>query len=266
MSDPLEEIEFLARSPNRIRVLETLSNGPHTRQELQEAVGASQPTLARILSDFDDRNWIEHAGGSYETTHLGSFVASGFRSLLSVIETEAQLRDVVGLLPMDRFDFGLERLEDARITTPTQADPGRPLNRAIELAAGAETHRIVSYVLNHEMLETVDEATTEGGQSFEGAVTADTIDVLRSDYDSWCRLRDLAGAEAASLRLTDREIPFAVGVADGTVYLFLRDEDGLLRALLESENPTVRSWAVETVDEYRAAGEELDRSALGEPP
>lgn len=61
-------------------------------------------------------------------------------------------------------------------------------------------------------------------------------------------------------------IPFAVGVADGTVYLFLRDEDGLLRALLKSENPTVRLWAVETVDEYRAAGEELDRSVLGEPP
>jgi predicted transcriptional regulator len=266
MTDPLEEIEFLARSPNRIRVLETLSNEPHTRQELQESVGASQPTLARILNDFDDRNWIEREGGTYETTHLGSFVASGFRSLLSVMETESQLRDVVDLLPMARFDFGLERLADARITTPTQADPGRPLNRAIELAAEAETHRIVSYVLNHEMLETVDQATTDGRQSFEGAVTADTIDVLRSEYDSWRRLRSLAGSEAASLRLTDREVPFAVGIADGTVYLFLRDEDGLLRALLESADPAVRSWAVDTVEQYRAAGEELDQSVLGEPP
>ncbi|MCQ4333885.1 ArsR family transcriptional regulator [Natronomonas sp. F2-12] len=266
MTDPLEEIEFLARSPNRIRVLETLSSGPHTRGELQAAVGASQPTLARILGDFEEREWVKSQDGTYETTRLGSFVASGFRSLLSVMETESRLREVAGLLPADRFDFGLERLSDAEITTPTRADPGGPLNRALELARGAETHRIVSYVLNHEMLETVDEATAAEDQSFECVVTAETVDLLGSEYDAWRRLRSLAGAEAASVWVTDREIPFAVGVADDTVYLFLRDESGLLRALVESEDPAVRSWALGAVERYRTASEELDRSALGEPP
>lgn len=266
MTDPLEEIEFLARSPNRIRVLETLSGGPHTRGELQEAVGASQPTLARILSDFEERQWVERDGGTYETTHLGAFVASGFRSLLSVMKTEAKLRAVAGLLPTEQFGFGLERLEDARIVAPTQADPGKPLNRATELASGAETHRIVSYVLNREMLETVEEATADGSQSFWGVVTAETLDALRSDYDSWRRLRSLARSEAASLRLTEREIPFAVGVADETVYLFLRDEGGLLRALLETDDPTVRSWALDAVERYRETGEELDVETLGPSP
>lgn len=266
MTDPLEEIEFLARSPNRIRVLETLASGSRTRQELQEAVGASQPTLARILGDFEDRNWVESDGGTYETTHLGSFVASGFGSLLSVMNTESRLRGVARLLPMDRFGFGLERLENARIVTPTQADPGKPLNRATELASGAKSHRIVSYVLNHEMLETIDERTADGTQSFQGVVTAETLDVLRSEHDSWRRLRSLARSEAASLRLTTREIPFAVGVADETVYLFLRDDEGLLRALVETDDSTVRSWALETVERYRASGEELDVSTLGSPP
>lgn len=265
MAEPLEEIEFLARSRNRIRVLEALSSGPHTRQELQDAVAASQPTLARILRDFEDRQWIEKDGGTYETTHLGAFVASGFRSLLSVMETEARLRGVAELLPTEAFGFGLERLADARITTPTQADPGRPLNRATELASEAATHRIVSYVLNHEMLETIDEATTDVEQSFQGVVTAETLDALQSDFGSWRRLRSLARSEAASLRLTTREIPFAAGVADETVYLFLRDDEGLLRALLESDDSAVRSWAVEKTEQYRATGEELDPSALDEP-
>lgn len=266
MTEPLEEIEFLTRSPNRIRVLETLSSGPHTRGELEGAVEASQPTLARILRDFEDRGWAENDGETYETTHLGAFVASGFASLLSIMRTEAKLRDVAGLLPMDQFGFGLERLEDARIVTPTQADPGKPLNRATELASGAETHRIVSYVLNYEMLETVDEATADGSQSFRGVVTGETLEVLRSEYDSWHRLRSLARSEAASLRLTARDIPFAVGVADETVYLFLRDDNGLLRALLEIDDSVVRSWALETVEKYRESGEELDVSTLGPSP
>lgn len=266
MPDPLEEIEFLARSANRLRVLETLSSDSHTRGELQEAVGASQPTLARILRDFEERRWVRRDEGSYETTPLGAFVASGFGSLLSVMNTEGRLRDVIEWLPVDRFEFGLERLDDADITVPTQADPGKPLNRATELASSSDTHSIVSYVLNHEMLETIDEAAANGTQTFEGVVTADTLEVLRSEYDSWRRLRNLARSEAASLRLTTESIPFAVGVADETVYLFLRDEDGLLRALLETDDPAVRSWALETVERYRTSGEELDVSTLGSPP
>ena len=55
MEGPLEEIEFLARSTNRVEVLRLLSTGPRTRRELAAATGASQATLGRIIEDFTER-------------------------------------------------------------------------------------------------------------------------------------------------------------------------------------------------------------------
>jgi len=49
MEAPLEEIEFLARSQNRVAVLRLLATESHTRRSLAAATGASQATLGRIL-------------------------------------------------------------------------------------------------------------------------------------------------------------------------------------------------------------------------
>ena len=48
----LDDIAFLARSVNRVEVLETLSSGPHNRAELQEATDISRPTVGRIVNNF----------------------------------------------------------------------------------------------------------------------------------------------------------------------------------------------------------------------
>lgn len=262
MTEPLEEIEFLARSANRIRVLEAVAGGAHTRQELQSAVEASQPTLARILSDFEERNWVERRGVRYEATPLGEFVADGFTDLLSVVETETRLREVARWLPMDRLDVDFRRFRDARITRPTQTDPSGPLKRALELSAGADRQHVLTYVLNRDMLETVHGAAVEGSQSLRAVVSRETIEMIRGDAASVERFREVAACEAVALRVADEGVPFAMGVADETVYFFLRDEEGLLRALLESTDDAVRSWAVETVDDYWAEGSDVDPSVF----
>jgi len=58
MEAPLEEIEFLARSQNRVAVLRLLATESHTRRSLAAATGASQATLGRIPEDFTDRSWV----------------------------------------------------------------------------------------------------------------------------------------------------------------------------------------------------------------
>ncbi|WP_224333776.1 helix-turn-helix transcriptional regulator [Haloprofundus halobius] len=262
MTDPFEEIVFLARSKNRIRVLEALAGGPHTRRELESTVGASQPTLARILRDFEDRYWVEREGTQYRTTASGAFVAASFTDLLSNVKTEVRLRDVVRWLPMAHLDVAFERFDDARITRPTQTTPSGPLKRALELSARADRQLVVSYVLNHEMLETIYDATVDGSQSLRGVLSRGAVETLREDPASWRRFRELLAAENADLRLADGPVPFAVGVADETVYFFLRDESGLLRALLESTDDDVREWAVRTVEEYWNRGVDVDRSSF----
>ncbi|WP_224448612.1 helix-turn-helix transcriptional regulator [Haloprofundus salilacus] len=260
MTDPLEEIEFLARSQNRIHVLDALASGPRTRRELESDIGASQPTLARILRDFEERHWVERRGTQYEATPSGAFVASSFTDLLANVETEVRLREVVQWLPIAHLDVSFEQFADARITRPTQTTPSGPLKRALELSANADRQLIVSYVLNHEMLETLHGAAVEGTQSLRGVLTRETVELLRRDPTSWRRFRELLDSENVDLRLADESIPFAMGIADETVYFFLRDDEGLLRALLESTDDDVREWAVRTVDEYWDRGVDVDPS------
>ena len=76
MTAGIESIEFLARSPHRVGVLEALADGPTDRRDLTETTGASSPTVGRILADFEDRQWLVRDGPTYALTALGEYVAS----------------------------------------------------------------------------------------------------------------------------------------------------------------------------------------------
>ena len=152
MTEPLEAIEFLARSPNRVAVLRAVADEPHSRRALREETAASQPTLTRILRDFEENDWIRRTDEGYTATPLGGLLADGFADLLTVVETEQHLRDVAPWLPTDELDIGLTALHDAMITRPTTTDPSGPLKRALELTDDARDHRILSYALNRDMV------------------------------------------------------------------------------------------------------------------
>ena len=65
------EMEFLARSANRGDVLTLVAGAPHDREALAEATGASQPTLGRILRDFEERDWVRATERGYTATATG---------------------------------------------------------------------------------------------------------------------------------------------------------------------------------------------------
>lgn len=84
MGTPLDDVEYLARSANRVRVLETLAKGPHDRTDLQEKTGAARATLGRILGEFEERGWIRRDGAEYELMPLSDFLATRPRYTISV--------------------------------------------------------------------------------------------------------------------------------------------------------------------------------------
>lgn len=257
MESALEEIEFLALSPNRVETLRRLAESAHTRRELVEATGASQPTLGRILSDFADRGWVEREGSDYRATVTGRLVSRGLDDLIDILEADADLRPVVEWLPSEAIDFDLRHLTDATITTPTRVRPNAPVGRAVDLLSDAETVRVVSYALNEGSLDVIAERTTAGTQTFEGVVSADAVDAIADDSQLRGRLRDLLGAADAEMRVVTEPIPVAATVADDVVHLFLRDESGILRASLDVAHADVRAWAIDLFERYWSVGEPL---------
>lgn len=262
MDDALAEIEFLALSANRVEVLELLAGEPRTRGDLAERTGASQPTLGRILRDFADRHWIVRDGNAYAATATGRLVAEEFTDLRETIETERRLRAVMEWLPTDEMGFDLRRLADARITVPSRTRPGAPVQRVLDLLGRSDRVRIVSYAFNEASLDAVRERVVEGEATFEGVFSPDALDALASDSALRDRLRELLASDAAEVRIHDGPIPLAVTVTDDVVHLLLRDDEGLLRAAVDTDDEAVLSWARETHERYWRDAAPLDPETL----
>lgn len=262
MEAELEEIEFLALSANRVRVLTLLSQEPQTRSQIADATDASQATIGRILQDFEVRSWIERDGNEYVATPTGTLVADGFADLLDIFEIEGKLRDIITYLPTNALDFNLLHLADATITTPSQTRPDAPVQRVLNLLRDADTVRIFSHAFNEQSLTVIEEQTSAGEQTFEGVFSQGVVDALTAESELSRRLTRLLETEQANIRIYKGELPLAVTVADNVVHILLRDENGILQASLDTEHPAVRKWADKTFSQYWKDATPLDSNDL----
>jgi predicted transcriptional regulator len=264
MEEALEEIEFLALSANRVAVLRALADRPHTRTDLAASTDASQPTLGRILGDFEERRWVARTGEGYAATATGRLVAEGVGELLARIETDRRLRPVLEWLPTAAMDFDLGRLREATITVPSRTRPSAPLQRELELIGESASVRICSHALNERSLATIRERVLDSPEivGFEGVLSRAAIDGLTADAGLRSALRELLGAPNATICVHDGEIPVAVTITDERTHLLLRDDDGVLRAAIDTDDADVRSWAERTHEHYRATATPLDADEL----
>jgi predicted transcriptional regulator len=266
MESALDEIEFLALSANRVEALSLLAEGSRTRGELADATGASQPTLGRILEDFEERQWVRRTeDGRHVATATGELVADGFGDLIDVFETEAKLREVVEWLPTDALGCDLRRLSTATITVPSRTRPDAPVQRLLDLLREADEARIVSHAFNEASLRVVEERVRAGDDplEFRGVFSPSAIDAIAGDSGLRDHLRALIDADDAAVRISESEVPLAVTVADDVVHLLLRDERGILQAAVETADRTVREWALSTHERHWKTATPLSADELG---
>lgn len=264
MESALEEIEFLALSSNRVDVLRLLADGRKTRTELAEATGASQATLGRILGDFEERSWVRREDGEYVATATGRLVAKGFTDLLEILETEGELREIVRYLPTHAMDFDLRHLADANITVPSQTRPNAPVQRLLDLERTAEEVRAFSHAFNEQSLSVIEERTTAGELTFRAVLSESAVAAVADDPTLRGQLRSLLDADSAAVRVREEGIPLAATIADDVVHLLLRDENGVLRASVDTDDAAVRSWAHDTMDHYWRTATPLDAEEFAE--
>lgn len=261
---PLEEIEFLARSANRIQVLDILADETQTRQELAERIDISQPTLGRILSDLQDRHWVVREGDQYRATATGELVATGITDLRDRLTTETKLRDVIEWVPTDAIDVDLTHFADAEITTPSQTRPNAPIERMLDLLSETDHASLLSHAFNGQKLRLIRDRTVDGELMTRGVFVADAIEAIEATDDLRTLLSDIVASEAAEIRVVSEEIPVAVEVTDSRTHLLLRDADGIVRASLDTGDPTVRSWAESLHEQYWTTGRTLSVDDIDE--
>lgn len=263
-SGPLEDVEFLARSEHRARVLEAIADGPRSRDALLTETEASPSTIRRTLRAFEDRRWIRRDGGRYVATDLGAYVAEGVRDLLERLDTERRLRDVWQWLPDDESGFSLEMATAGVVTVADVDSPYRPVNRFASLLQGTDRFRFVGSDL--ALLEPLRHDLRRRVVDGMRAEIIDPPSVARyvlSNYEEHCS----ACLESGNLtvRLHDDLPPYGVGIFDDRVAVACPDQEtGTIRALIDTDDVDARAWAESTFESFGRESRPLAHDAVAQ--
>lgn len=259
LEPPLDDVAFLARSNNRVRVLDELADGGRTRGDLRDRTDISRPTIGRILDGFLERDWVQVDGRTYELTPFGRLVTAAFDDLLEVTRTVQQLREVGATLPCSAMDFDLRRLTDATITTPSPTDASAHVRR--EAARMQDTER-VRFLCNDAYAPTIEayrDRVVEDGMELDAVIAADAIDAASDDETMRALVMDLLASDRTTIHRYDGPIDVMLGAFDGVATIAPLDDSGVPSAYIEVEDPVVREWVEATLDDYR---EQSDRVTL----
>ena len=250
MYQSLDEIEYLSRSENRVQVLKLLTRDALTRRELQDELGASQATLSRILQDFESRQWIQKQDAVYEATALGLWVADCLNALQQALSVSDDLQEFEPWLPTGIDGFDVSWLADAEVITPTAIEPNAPMDRVEHLLRTGQHVCILSYAYNKNCLDANVTAIQEGGQRYEAVYTEDAIQSLYDNSEWRDQLETILDADTTAISVYNGEIPCSVTIVDELVQLILRDEHGVIRAMVESRSSPLRKWANSLFERY----------------
>lgn len=259
----LESIDFLASSGNRVLVLSTLADGPMERRELEGTTGIPRPTISRVLEDFTSRGWVSASDRRYELTQLGAYVTTEFTAFLARMRVGATLGDVVEWLPEKPFDFDLACLTSAEVVRPRKTDASAPTTRIVRRLEGADRVRVLTYTLLPEAFRVCREKTVAGDQEVAVVFDPETVATMSADARTVDQAREMLETGRVSFYASDRPIPYVLVVTDDeAVVICLTGHDGVPRAVIDTDDETVRSWAESEFESYRTDATPLERSTF----
>lgn len=260
----IDEIEYLARSTHRVGVLNALAEEARDRTDLRAATGASSPTMGRILTEFQERRWIDREGSKYGLTRLGEYVAERFADLCTAMATERKLRDVWQWLPREMDGFSAELFADAVVSYPGPGYPYEPVERLTHLIEGTDRLRgFDSIVFKSINNEAVCQAVLDG-MELEYVYSP----VALEGTLAWNPERVMAAASRPNCHVfVHDDLPdgnrCGLGIVDDRAGICCHDaETGALTAVIDTAAPEAREWAVATFERVRQEAEPVEPQAF----
>lgn len=251
---PLDRIRFLSRSDTRVDIATTiLESGEITQRELRDRLDVSRRTVSRSLRALQDREWIESDGNTYRLTTRGRHIVAEFTDLMETVRRTEELAAFLRWFPADVDAPDFLDVTDAVVTASSDADPYAPARTQTEILYDADRLRVLLPAIDLESTKTLTEEVTDRGLEIESVVSPGVAETMAS-REFAPQLREQLETGRASILVTDEALPFYLGLADdGRVQIGLADEEGIPRALLETTDERVRTWAEDVYSEYRDA-------------
>jgi predicted transcriptional regulator len=258
MQSALADIQLLANSENRIRVLDALTDESATRQQLQEVTGVPRSSTARVLEEAESHGWVESNGSQYRITASGEAMVVEIRRTIAATKGIQHLGEAIEWLPDPVHQLGFRHFKDAQITLPTQANPTAALDLGLDRISDASTYRGLTRNALPQYTRLLCNRVEAGDLDFEGVIEERFMEVLRDDPER----AEIWSVIAEQMWVFDGHVPINMHLVDDTALIWLceEDEEGnevVPKGLLETENPHVVSWAESFYEEYLEAAKPL---------
>ncbi|WP_276301504.1 helix-turn-helix transcriptional regulator [Halorussus lipolyticus] len=254
----------IARKPlldvleQRIDALESVRESGKDKRELVEDLDCSRSTVDRSIRELESRGLVTHSAGEYRPTTFGRLATAEYRRFEERVETMKRLRPALEWLPVEEFALDFGCLADAEVIVSTPSDPYAPANRHADVASQAETFRALLPAVGLNQLEAGRASAVEDDQRQHVVVQPDVAEQLRAKPHYAEKIREMVDTGRVDISVYDGTIPYFLGLYDETVHVGVEDDDGIPRALIETDAEEVLDWAESTFAEYERAAEGFD--------
>jgi predicted transcriptional regulator len=260
----LEDVAYLARSVNRVRLLDILASGSYTRRDLADRTEIARTTVGRIVNELEERGWAKRTtDGEYAATPTGEQITTEFVPFVESIAVIREFGKTVAWFQDVDQPIGLHHLRDATVWRPDATDPMAPTVAYMDdLRTAREFHCLVGVAPPVSFEKAMLAGVVDRGMRVEHVISEDEYSYLRDDPERVPRWREYIRAGANVYRY-DGTVPCNFVILDETVYIAKSQSDyGKPYTVIESDDDVVRSWAHEVIDQYRVESEQLDAEAF----
>jgi predicted transcriptional regulator len=250
MKEPIKTVDYLARSPTRVRLLEELHHEDRLeKNELKNRIEASRTTVQRNLDALKQEGWIEDNNREYWITPNGKLVAEQFLRLLDAVSVAKKCDPLLEWLP-DSIELDFHALIDAEVTVANQDDPYAPVNQHIELMCSAEKYRCILPAVGLQPLLVAEDCVVNQGNRQEIIVDETVAETLLSNSNYRHSIDRLLQTDRCEIYVSERQVPYYLGLSNDTVQIGVGDEKEVPQCLVESQARGVQEWAENTYTEF----------------
>lgn len=263
-SGALEDIAYLARSANRVKLLVVLASGSYTRRELDDNTGIARTTIGRVVTEFEERGWVERTtDGEYTATPVGRQVVDEFTPLVESMAAIRKLRNLVAWLQATETPINLTHLSDATVIRPEQGDPREIIDYFIErIHDTSEFYTLNQLAPTGEFVEVLLDRLSGDQLTATFVLSVELVDYIRERPERRERWSACIKAGAKVYRF-DQPIPCNLLILDETVFIAnTQDKYGEPYTMIESDSEAVKSWAYDIISSHQADSERLDANML----
>jgi predicted transcriptional regulator len=248
----IERVRFLAQATSRVQVMEYLASfEPSTQRELRQHLDGSRTTIARAVRSLRDAGWLTEDEEGHRLTQAGRIVATEFSALLDTVRRTEELAEFLRWFPADENAPDFVEPDDIEVTTSDSANPYAPAKKQAEILGKADDLRILLPSVDPDATETITEQVLTRDFRVETIIAEELEPVFESEPFAPL-VSEMIGTGRSRVLVSSTSLPFYLGLADdGLVQIGVEDDESFPRALLETTDEDVRSWAENVYQAYR---------------